>query len=115
DWNALRPVRTDAWSRNPGRKGRGRGAAATAPLNRLVRNDPRVPAAAHAAGRPPPAADVRLVLVGDPKGQPLQPGFAERSEVEDELVTVVQEPVAVDRLVVPDRQVAGQSRRASSR
>ena len=32
-----------------------------------------------------------------------------RREVEDELVAVVQEAVAVDRLVVADRQIAGQA------
>ena len=38
---------------------------------------------------------------------------ARAAEVKDELVAVVEEALAVDRLVVADRQVVGQARRAT--
>src|SRR5690349_20468302 len=87
------------------------GAVAIAALNRLVGNEPGVAAAAHTAGGPAPAGDVRLILVGHAKRQPLESGFAQRREMEDELVAVVQEPIAVDRLVMTDGQVAREPRR----
>ena len=61
----------------------------------------RTPSAARS-----PAGDVRLVLIGHAEREPIEPGLAVRREVEHELVAVVQEPVAVDRLVVADGQVA---------
>ena len=53
-----------------------------------------------------PALDVRGVLVGHADGPAIEPRAAARREVEDELVAVVDEAVAVDRLVVADRHVA---------
>ena len=70
----------------------------------------RTPSAAAA-----PARDVRLILVGDAERQPIERRRAVRREVKDELVAVVQEAVAVDRLVVADRQVAGQPGRRARR
>src|SRR5436190_17156272 len=77
-----------------------------AALNRLVRNEPRVAAAADAVGRRTPARDVRRILIGDPEREPIETGRAARREVEHELLAVVEEPLAVDRLVVADGEVA---------
>src|SRR6185369_8517001 len=83
-------------------------AVAVAALDRLVRNEPRVAAATPVflglAGRAP-ALDVRLVLIGHAHGTPVEARPAARREVKDELVAVVDEPLAVDRLVVPDGEV----------
>ena len=65
----------------------------------------RTPSAAGA-----PAGDVRLILIGHAEREPIERGVADGREVKDELVAVVQVPVAVDRLVVADRQVARQAR-----
>ena len=54
-------------------------------------------------------ADVRLILVGDAERQPIERRVARRREMKDELVAVVQEAVAVDRLVVADGEVARQA------
>ena len=75
-------------------------------LDGLVGDEPGVAAAAAVAGRAAPALHVRRVLVGDTDGLAIERRLASDAEVEDELVTVVHEPLAVDRLVVPDAQVA---------
>ena len=81
---------------------------AVAPLDRLVRNEPGVAAAAHALGPGAPPADVGLILVRHAEREAVQRRRSVRREVKNELVAVVEESVAVDRLVVADRQVPGQ-------
>jgi hypothetical protein len=68
------------------------------PLNRLVRDEPRVPPAADAARRAAPSRDVRLILIGNAKGEAIEACLAGRREVEDEFVAVVEVAIAVDRL-----------------
>ena len=60
--------------------------------------------------RTPPAAvchrrDVRLILILHAHGVAIERRVPARREVEHELVAVVEEPAAVDGLVVPDREV----------
>ena len=88
---------------------------AIAPLDRLVGDEPRVPAAAHAVRPRLPPPDVRLILIGHAERQPIEPGRSLRREVKDEFLTVVQEPVTVDRLVVADREVPRQPGRGARR
>ena len=61
----------------------------------------RTPSAAAA-----PAADVRLILIRDAERQAVERRRPGRREMKHELVAVVEEAIAVDRLVVADRQVA---------
>src|SRR5207249_4344384 len=84
-------------------------SVAVAALNRLVWNEPGVAAAPDAIGRAAPARDVRRVLVGDAEREPVEARRAVARQVEHELVAIVQEAVAVDRLVVADREVARQA------
>src|SRR4051794_39794920 len=77
-------------------------------LNCLVGDKPRIPATPQPARRGTPASDVRFVLIRNAERQPVELRRAGRGEVEYELLTVVEEPLAVDRLVMPDRQVARQ-------
>src|SRR5436190_24337641 len=78
-------------------------------LDRLVRNEPRVAAAANAVSRRAPPSDVRLILIRHTEREAIERRRAVRREVEDELLTVVQEAIAVDRLVVADREIPGQA------
>ena len=102
-------VQPDAVLRELWRKRGGMRAIAVAALDRLVRNEPRVAAAAH--GRPRPAAIARCST--DPgthaERQPVERGPRVLREMKDELVAVVEEPVGIDRLVVADGQVCGQA------
>src|SRR5439155_26142883 len=81
---------------------------AVAALNRLVRNEPGVTRAAGAVGPAGRARDVRRGLVRDAEREPVEARRAAARQVEHELVAIVQEAVAVDRLVVADREVARQ-------
>src|ERR1043166_3768305 len=95
-------------SADPRRNRRRMRAIAIAPLNGLVRNEPRVAAATDAVGGRAPARDVRGVLIGDTERETVELGCARRREVEHELVAVVQKPIAVDRLLgaYPKIQIA---------
>src|SRR5207247_6325866 len=87
---------------------RERGRVWTVPiasLNRRVRDEPGVPAAPDTAGGCAPPADVRGVLIGDAESEPIEPRVSVWCEMEHELVTVVQESITVDRLVVPYGEV----------
>src|SRR5262245_42450913 len=84
-------------------------AVAVATLNRFVGDEPGVAAAPHAFGGGAPAGDVRLILVGHAEGQTVQRCDTRWREMEHELMAVVHVPVAVDWLVVPDREVASQA------
>src|SRR5262245_20454127 len=77
-----------------------------AALNRLVGDEPRIAAAAHPFGAGAPAGNARLILIGHAQSQTIERRGAGVGEVEDELVAVVQIAIAVDRLVMPDRQIA---------
>src|SRR5262249_7367043 len=68
---------------------------------------PGVATAAQPVGCVRPPLHVGLVLIGDPNGATVEARPAGRREVEDELVAVVDEPVTVDWVVVPDRDVPG--------
>ena len=109
------PVEPHALLRELRGKGGRVGPVSIAMLDGLVRDEPRVAAAPHALGRAAPAPDVRRVLIGHAERQPIHPRRALRREMEDELVAVVQEAVAVDRLVVPHGQVALEIRRGARR
>src|SRR5438128_818064 len=86
-----------------------------AALNRLVGDEPRVPPAAHVppAGRPP--VHIRSVLVLHPDRAAIQRRPSIRRELEDEFLAVVDEAIAVDRLVVADIQVPRQPGARASR
>ena len=71
-------VEAKALLRKPRGKGRRVRPIAIAPLNRLVRDEPGVAAAADAVGGGAPARDVRLVLVGHSERQPVQARFSGR-------------------------------------
>src|SRR5437588_9704619 len=86
-----------------------------APLDRFVRDEPGVAPAPHPSCSRAPAADVRLVLIWDPECESIQPGQSLRCEVKDELVAVVDEPIAVDWFVMADRQIAGEPRGGTRR
>ena len=103
--DAVEAVQPQAHLRELGRESRRMGPVLFAALDGLVGDEPRIAAAAHAGGRGPPAADVRLVLIAHADGLSIDRRVARRGEVEDELVAVVDEAAAVDRLVVTDRQV----------
>src|SRR5579863_2243060 len=79
-----------------------------ATLDRFVRDEPRVAAAAYAGRTGPPASRVRLILIRHAERKPLERRRSLRREVKNELVAVVDEPIAVDRLVMPDCQIARQ-------
>ena len=100
-----RPCRRRHCSGHFRRKRRRVRPVAVAALNRLVRDEPRVAAAPQAVAGLGPALDVRRVLIGHADGAAIEPRPAARREVKDELVAVVHEPVAVDRLVVADGDV----------
>src|SRR5688572_29948993 len=81
---------------------------AIAALNGLVRNEPRVAPAADAVRARAPARDIRLVLIRHAERQPVQRGTGGWREVEDELVAIVEIAIAVNRLVVTDREIASE-------
>jgi hypothetical protein len=76
-----------------------------AALNRVVGNEPRVPAAPTVVAAGLPASNVRRVLVLDANGTTIERRLPARREVKDELVTVVDEPRTIDRFVMADRNV----------
>src|SRR5262249_13131764 len=94
----------------PRREGRRMRTVSIAPLDRVVGNEPRVAAASDAVARGAPARDVRLILVWNAERKAVDVGLALEREVEYEFVAVVQEAVAVDRLVMPDGQISRQTR-----
>src|SRR5262249_27215816 len=103
-------MKPEALIRQPRREGGRMGPIAIAPLNRFVRDEPRVATAPNAVRRAVPARDVRRILVRDAKRQTIELRGAARREVEHELVAVVEEPIAVDWLVVADGEVAVEAR-----
>ena len=72
--NPLQAVQPQALLGQPRRERRRMRPVAVAVLNRLVRDEPGVAAAAHAARRAAPARDVRLVLIGHAERQPVEAG-----------------------------------------
>jgi len=78
---------------------------AVAALNGVVRDEPRVAAAALAAAGRRPARHVGLILIPHADGAPVERRPAAGREMKNELVAVIHEPVAVDRLVVADGHV----------
>src|SRR5262249_19368711 len=109
--DASRAVEPEALLRKLRGKRRWVRAIAIAALDRLVGDEPRIAAAADALRGPVPSPDVRLILIRHAEREAIERRRAFGREVEDELVAVVQEPIAVDRLVVPDGEVAREPRR----
>ena len=107
--SSAQPVQLQALLGQPHRERRRVWAFAIATLYGVVGDEPGVAAAPHAARGARPSSDVRLVLVLHADREPVEPGDPTGREVEHELVAVVQEPVAVDGLVVPDRQIVGEA------
>ena len=70
--DARQAVQPQALLGQPRREGRRVRAIAVAPLNRLVRDEPGVAAAADAVGRAAPARDVRLILIGHAEREPVE-------------------------------------------
>ncbi len=81
-------------------------------LDGFVREKPDVASASLAAARAPPPLHIRLILVRNAERQPVQRHVPAGGEVKDELVAVVDEPRAIDGLVVAERQVPVDPRRA---
>ena len=79
-------------------------------LDCLVGDEPGVPATPKPLGCRFPAVDVRLVLIANPDGPPLQRGSPAGREVEDKLVTVIEKSRTVDGLVVTHGQIALETR-----
>src|SRR5439155_3032387 len=81
------------------RKSRGVRSLFLAILNCFVRDKPRVAAATQIAStRMPPPRDVTFVLIGNSDSNPVQfdtPGLGEMKNV---FMTVVEEPLRIDRL-----------------
>ena len=76
-----------------------------AALDGVVRDEPGVAAAAEVVRGCAPARDVRLVLIFHADRPATERRVALRREMEHELVAIVEEPLAVDRLVMADGQV----------
>ena len=77
-----------------------------AALDRLVRDEPGIAAAAAVVAAVLPARDVRGVLIRHADRPAIERRAAVGREMEDELVAVVHEPGAVDWLVVADGDIA---------
>src|SRR5687767_9483928 len=82
-------------------------------LDGSVGDEPGIAAAADARGCPLPPADVRLILVANANCLTIEWRISVMREMEHELMAVVQEPGAVDWLVVANRQVVVQPRPAA--
>ena len=96
----LQSVQPDAHLGHPDRERRRVRPFPVAALNRLVRNEPGVAAAAQVVLRPRPSADVGLVLVLHSDRESIELDVPVPGQVEDVLVAVVDVAPAVDRLVV---------------
>src|SRR5262245_14101390 len=88
---------------------------AVAALDRVVRNEPGIAPASEPFAGPGPSLNVRDILVRNADSAPIKRRFAIGREVKDELVTVVDETIAVDGLVVAYRHVAIESGRPACR
>src|SRR5688572_29016379 len=93
-------VQLEAVLGQPAGEGRGMGAVLVAALDRFVGNEPGVAAAAAVAAAGPPAGNIGGVLIGHADRRTVQWSGAAGGELKDEFVAVVDEAVAVDRLVV---------------
>src|ERR1700736_244902 len=75
-----------------------------ATLNRLVGNEPRVPAAASILSLGvAPARNIALVRIRYPEGEPVDRRVAFRREMKNVFVTIVEVARGTDRLEVPTR------------
>jgi len=77
-----------------------------ATLDGRVRHEPGVAPAPDATGGRIPASDIRPVLIRDSNRPSIERCPTSGSKVEDKFVTVIDEPLAVDRFVVAHREVA---------
>src|SRR5205823_844933 len=111
--NAIQTVKLQAvLGHTRGKRSRVR-AILVAALDRVIGNEPGISSAAPVLGGGPPSADVRFVLVADANPLAVERSASARTEMKDELVAVVDEAIAVDRLVVPDIHVAIEPRRCA--
>src|SRR5688500_13477684 len=88
----------------PGKRG-GVRPLLVAALNGVVGQKPGIAAAAQPRSGALPARDVGCVLILHAYRRPVERRGAFRAEVKDKLVAIVEEPAAVDRLVVADGEV----------
>ena len=93
----IETVQSQAVLRQARREGRRMGAVLVAALDGLVGDEPRVAPAPETVHPASPTADIRRILIPRADGGPIKRRRAIRCEVKDELVAVVEEPVAVDR------------------
>src|SRR5688572_3977979 len=107
--DAFDAVQLEAVSGQPPRKRRRVRPLFVAALDGVVGQEPGVAAASQPRAGPPPAGDVGLILVFHADGGPFERRGAPGAEVKYKLVAVVEEPAAVDWLVVTDGQVIVQS------
>src|SRR3954453_18773534 len=103
--HARKAVEPETIFGHTGREGCRVGTILVPVLNRVVRDEPGVPPASQVATARLPAADVRSVLVGNTNRTAVERRSSLWREMKDELVAVVHEARAVDRLVVTDRNV----------
>src|SRR6187431_1175541 len=80
-----------------------------AALDGVVGQEPRIAAAAQPRPGLRPARHVRLILILHADGLPIDRRVAALAEMEDELVAIVEESLAVDGLVVADGQIVGET------
>src|SRR5205807_9778575 len=77
-----------------------------AALDRLVRNEPGIAAAASVtAARVRPASDIALVLIGHADCEPVDVDLTVDGEMKNVFVAVVQKSFGTDRLEVPEGSV----------
>ena len=88
-------------------KGRRVGTILFAALDRVVGDEPGVAAAPHAARGGLPPRHIGLILILHAHRVAIERRVPARREMEYELMAVVEEPAAVDGLVMPDREVVG--------
>jgi hypothetical protein len=97
----------EAIGRQPPRERRRMRPFLVAALNRVVGQEPGVAAASQTRSGLLPARHIRGVLILHADGLAVDRGIAGPAEMEDELVAIVEEPLAVYGLVVADGNVAG--------
>ena len=88
-----------------GKRGRMRSLFSAA-LDRFIRNEPGVAAAAYiSSARVRPTSDVTLVLIRHAERKPVDVDLAIDSEVKNVFVAVVQKSLGTDRLKMSERSI----------
>src|SRR5687767_12461742 len=102
-------MQADAELGQTGGEGRRVRPIAVAALNGLVRDKPRVAAAAASRARMLPPGDIGRVLILHTECETIKRRARVRREVKQEFVTVVEKPVRIDRFVMSNGEVVGEA------